>query len=79
MTLKNPSEDSTMNTMEKYGEYVNTSMLTGIVPVAFERAEGALVFDENGQKYLDCFAGIAVTNAGHSNPEVIEAAKAQLD
>ena len=68
-----------MNTMEKYGEYVNTSMLSGIVPVTFERAEGALVFDENGHKYIDCFAGIAVTNAGHSNPEVIEAAKAQLD
>ncbi len=68
-----------MNTMEKYGEYVNTSMLSGIVPVIFERAEGALVFDENGHKYIDCFAGIAVTNAGHSNPEVVEAAKAQLD
>lgn len=68
-----------MNTIEKYNEYVNTSMLSGITPVVIDRAEGALVFDENGQKYIDCFAGIAVTNAGHSNPEVIEAAKAQLD
>ena len=68
-----------MNTIEKYNEYVNTSMLSGITPVVIDRAEGALVFDDNGQKYIDCFAGIAVTNAGHSNPEVIEAAKAQLD
>lgn len=68
-----------MNTMEKYKEYVNTSMLAAVEPVVFERGRGALVFDENGQKYIDCFAGIAVTAAGHSNPEIIEAAKAQLD
>lgn len=68
-----------MNTIEKYNKYVNISMLAGIVPVIFERGEGAVVFGENGQKYLDCFAGIAVTSAGHSNREVIEAAKAQLE
>jgi 4-aminobutyrate aminotransferase len=68
-----------MNTIEKYDRYVNTSMLAGIVPVVFERGEGAVVFGENGQKYIDCFAGIAVTSVGHSNPEVIEAAKAQVD
>jgi len=68
-----------MNTIEKYNKYVNTSMVAAVMPVVFDRAEGALVFDENGQKYIDCFAGIAVTNAGHSNPEVIETAKTQLD
>ncbi|MBI4187244.1 MAG: aspartate aminotransferase family protein [Chloroflexi bacterium] len=67
-----------MNTVEKYREYVNTSMLTGVVPVVFERAEGATVFGEDGRKYLDCFAGISVTNAGHGNPEVLDAARAQL-
>jgi len=36
-------------------------------------------FDADNRRYIDCFAGIAVTSAGHSNPEVIEAAKAQLD
>ena len=54
-------------------------MLAAVVPVVFDRAEGAEVFGEDGQKYIDCFAGIVVTCAGHSNPEVIEAAKAQLD
>ncbi|MFC1938342.1 aspartate aminotransferase family protein [Chloroflexota bacterium] len=68
-----------MNTIEKYKEYVNTSMLAGIVPVVFERAEGVVIFGEDGRQYIDCFAGISVTNAGHSNPEIIEAAKAQLD
>ena len=68
-----------MNTIEKYNKYVNTSMLAGVVPVVFERASGSVVFGEDGRQYIDCFAGIAVTNAGHGNPEIIEAAKAQLD
>ncbi len=68
-----------MKTIDKYNEYVNTSMLAGVVPVVFERGEGVVVFDEDGRKYIDCFAGISVTAVGHSNPEVIEAAKAQLD
>ncbi len=68
-----------MNTIDKYNEYVNTSMVASVTPVVFESAEGALVFDEDGRKYIDCFAGISVTCAGHSNPEVIEAAKAQLE
>ena len=68
-----------MNTIEKYKEYVNTSMVAGVVPVVFERASGAQVFDREGRAYLDCFAGISVTNAGHGNPEIIAAAKAQID
>lgn len=68
-----------MNTVEKYANYVNISMVAAIQPVVFDRAEGALVYDENGRRYIDCFAGIAVTASGHSNREVIEAAKAQLD
>ncbi len=68
-----------MNTIEKYNEYVNTSMVAAVVPVVFDRAEGAVILGEDGRKYIDCFAGVSVTCAGHSNPEVIEAAKAQLD
>ena len=68
-----------MNTIEKYNNYVNISMVAAVQPVVFDRAKGALVYDENGRRYIDCFAGIAVTASGHSNREVIEAAKAQLD
>ncbi len=68
-----------MDTIEKYGQYVNTSMLAGIAPVVFERAEGATIFGEDKRKYIDCFAGISVTSVGHGNPEVIKAAKEQID
>jgi 4-aminobutyrate aminotransferase / (S)-3-amino-2-methylpropionate transaminase / 5-aminovalerate transaminase len=68
-----------MNTIEKYQKYVTTSFVPSIEPVVFDRAEGATVIDVDGKSYIDCFAGIAVSNAGHRHPKVIEAAKAQLD
>jgi 4-aminobutyrate aminotransferase/(S)-3-amino-2-methylpropionate transaminase len=68
-----------MNTVEKYGNYVNTSMLACVEPVVFERAEGVKIVGEDGRKYIDCFSGISVTSVGHSNPEVIAAAKEQID
>lgn len=66
------------DTMEKYREYVMTGF-TKVQPIAIERARGAVVTDERGRDYIDCFAGISVVNAGHCNPEVIAAAKVQLD
>ncbi|MFC2062865.1 aspartate aminotransferase family protein [Chloroflexota bacterium] len=67
-----------MNTIEKYNAYVNTSMLAGVVPVVFDYAEGAEVISNDGHRYIDCFSGISVTNAGHSNKEIIQAATEQL-
>ena len=68
-----------MDTQEKYARYVNTSFVKAIEPVVVERAAGAEIFGADGQTYLDCFAGIAVVNAGHVHPRVAEAAKAQID
>jgi 4-aminobutyrate aminotransferase-like enzyme len=47
-------------------------------PPVLVRAEGAYLFDSDGKRYLDCFAGATVMNAGHSNPAIIEPAIAQL-
>lgn len=68
-----------MNTVEKYARYVNTSMVKAIEPVVVERAAGATIYAQDGREYLDCFAGIAVVNAGHAHPKVAAAAKAQID
>lgn len=68
-----------MNTIDKYKEYVNTSMVKAIEPVVIERAKGARIYAEDGKEYIDCFAGIAVVNAGHCNDEVIKAAKDQME
>jgi len=37
-----------------------------------------VVTDEAGRDYIDCFAGISVTNAGHSNQAVLDAATEQM-
>ena len=42
-------------------------------PVAFVRGEGVWLFDENGDKYLDALAGVAVNGLGHAHPELTRA------
>ena len=46
--------------------------------VVIERAEGVWVYDVEGKRYLDCFCGVSVVSAGHSNPEILKAAIDQL-
>lgn len=67
------------DTVQKYKDYVITSFVKSVQPVVIERASGATITDKSGREYIDCFAGISVVNAGHNNPAVIEAAKAQLE
>lgn len=66
-------------TIARYREFVSTSFVAAIEPVVVERAEGATIWDADGTEYIDCFAGIAVNNAGHRHPRVIAAVKEQLD
>ncbi len=40
------------------------------LPVAFERGEGAWLWDENGKRYLDAISGLGVCALGHAHPEV---------
>lgn len=44
-----------------------------------EKADGIYIWDKSGKRYIDMIAGVAVTNIGHRNPQVIEAIKSQLD
>jgi 4-aminobutyrate aminotransferase len=67
------------DTIQKYKDFVMTGFMKSVVPIVVDKASGAVVIDENGREYLDCFAGISVVNAGHNNPQVIAAAKAQMD
>ncbi|HET6473880.1 MAG TPA: aspartate aminotransferase family protein [Pseudomonadales bacterium] len=47
------------------------------LPVAFERGEGAYLYDEQGNKYLDALGGLAVTGLGHAHPRVTAAIASQ--
>jgi len=44
-----------------------------------ERAEGALMWDVEGKRYIDFAGGIAVMNVGHGHPKVVSAIREQLD
>jgi len=48
-------------------------------PITLVSGEGAYVTDDEGRRYLDFFAGIAVLVAGHNHPKVNAAVHDQLD
>ncbi|SEV80572.1 aspartate aminotransferase family protein [Natrinema salifodinae] len=60
-----------------YDEHVMSIWKSLDVPV--RRAEGCTLEDFDGNEYLDVFSGISVTNVGHGNEAVVDAAKDQLD
>jgi acetylornithine/N-succinyldiaminopimelate aminotransferase len=45
----------------------------GRQPLALKKGSGAVVWDMEGNSYIDCLAGIAVNNVGHAHPKVAEA------
>jgi acetylornithine/N-succinyldiaminopimelate aminotransferase len=49
----------------------------GRMDVVFEKGEGAWLIDEDGKRYLDALAGIAVCGLGHANPAIAATIAAQ--
>ena len=47
--------------------------------VTFEKGDGALLWDTNGNEYLDALSGIAVTSLGHNHPAVTRAIQSQAE
>ncbi|MGB0752173.1 MAG: aspartate aminotransferase family protein [Gammaproteobacteria bacterium] len=48
-------------------------------PVVLDRAQGARVWDADGNEFIDLGAGISVTSMGHCDPDLKAAAHEQLD
>jgi ornithine--oxo-acid transaminase len=49
------------------------------LPVMVSHGEGAWVTDDDGHRYLDFLAAYSALNFGHRHPDLVAAAKAQLD
>ena len=49
------------------------------LPVVISHGDGAWLTDIEGRRYLDCLAAYSAVNFGHSNPRLLDAAKAQLN
>ena len=43
------------------------------------KAKGTRLYDAEGKIYIDCIAGISVSNVGHCHPSVVTAIKTQAD
>ena len=62
-------EVSNQNFMPVYNRY----------PIAIEKGDGVYLYDNEGKKYLDFAAGIAVFAFGYNNQEYNDALKEQID
>ncbi len=51
----------------------------GRFPLILERGEGVYLYDENGKKYLDMYAGIAVNALGYAHPRLTTVLKEQVE
>lgn len=45
--------------------------------ICIVRGKGALLWDDRGNEYIDCAAGMGVANLGHAHPAVVEAVSRQ--
>jgi len=67
-----------VDTQEKYRRFVITNFVRAVEPIVLDRGEGAILVDEEGREFIDCFAGISVTNFGHGNKSILAAASDQM-
>ena len=62
--------------IERDAEFISPSY-TRSYPLVACRGEAAIVEDVDGNRFLDCSAGIAVVATGHCHPKVVEAIQRQ--
>lgn len=70
-----------MNLSERDGKVIwhpYTQMQTSGLPVAIVRGEGASLYDEDGNEYIDAIASWWVNTHGHAHPYIAEKVAAQL-
>src|SRR4051812_14270350 len=70
---------STSEAVRKHKEYLFPAVsLYYKDPIALTHGEGAFVWDDQGNKYLDAFGGVLTVSIGHNNPKVVEAVINQI-
>ena len=64
--------------IQKHKEFLFPAVATYYQePVALVKGEGEYVWDDQGNKYLDCFGGVLTVSVGHANPRINESVLAQ--
>ena len=71
---------SLKSAIEKHKEFLFPAVATYYQePLALVKGEGEYVWDDQGNRYLDCFGGVLTVSIGHANPRVNAAWKDQVD
>jgi 4-aminobutyrate aminotransferase-like enzyme len=60
-------------------EQLEPRAMSGFVPIIWDHALEACVFDAYGNQWIDFTSTVLVTNAGHSNPHIAKGIRDQLD
>jgi acetylornithine/succinyldiaminopimelate/putrescine aminotransferase len=72
-----------MRDSDLHAEHVNPAFVRMLRTIGFDRSyvrgEGAYLWDDAGQKYLDMLGGYAVFNAGRNHPVLVDAVRQYLD
>lgn len=50
----------------------------GRQPITFTHGEGAWLWSDKGEKYLDALSGVAVNGLGHAHPKLVQTLQAQI-
>ncbi len=67
-------KSSLKSAIEKHKEFLFPAVATYYQePLAIVKGEGEYVWDDKGDKYLDCFGGVLTVSVGHANPRVNKA------
>jgi 4-aminobutyrate aminotransferase len=71
--LPGPKASALIESDERY----TSPSYTRVYPLVVESAQGAVVEDVDGNRFLDFTAGIAVCSTGHCHPQVVDAIQHQ--
>ncbi|HMQ02581.1 MAG TPA: aspartate aminotransferase family protein [Pyrinomonadaceae bacterium] len=79
--MNSQEQKSTLkSSIEKHKEFLFPAVANYYQePIALVRGEGEYVWDDQGNRYLDCFGGVLTVSLGHANPRVNAAWKEQVD
>lgn len=75
--IPGPNSENLLRRQEEL-EGNNRSYPKGI-PIAFDKAKGAIVTDVDGNEYIDFFSSCGVMNLGHNNPDILDELKKHPD
>jgi putrescine aminotransferase len=73
---------STSNYYDKYGELINSWYMNHLLDMGIMNtgcsAEGTIIIDSEGNKFIDCTSGFGLGNIGHNNPVIVDGLIDQL-